>query len=92
MDESMKDQPDKYMTIQKVAERLDCSVRYIYHLIQEGHFVIIKIGQDKGIRISERSVNAFIESKVIDPSDFYSPDSDKPKPVKAVQSHFVGRR
>ncbi|MGD0275908.1 MAG: helix-turn-helix domain-containing protein [Syntrophales bacterium] len=88
----MKDQPDKYITVQKVAERLDCSVRHIYNLMQEGYFVIIKIGKDKGVRISEKSVNAFIESKVIDPSDYYSPDSDKPKPVKTVQSHFVGRR
>ena len=67
---------DRYVTIQAVADFLSCSERYVYDLIAEGSLQAIKLGS-RAVRISEQSLNAFIESRRIDPEDFHDPEADK---------------
>jgi len=59
-----KNLPDRFITIQHVAERLSCSDRYIHELIQIGALIAIKIGR-RAIRVSEKSLTEFIESRFI---------------------------
>ena len=68
----MKDATDRYISAQKVAEILSCTDQYVYSLIREGTLDAIKIGP-RALRISERSLNAFINAGRVDPEDYFAP-------------------
>jgi excisionase family DNA binding protein len=74
---------DKYLTIQVVADILSCTERHIYDLIVEGALVAIKVGS-RAVRVSEQSLNDFIEKRKINPEDLFDPDKDKEKKQASV--------
>lgn len=63
----------KYISMQKVANILDCTERHIYNLIIDGELIAIKIG-GRAVRISENLLIEFIERKKINPDDLFDPD------------------
>lgn len=71
-------QKDRYLTIEIVAGILSCTERHIRDLIMEGDLVAIKVGS-RAIRISERSLNKFIENRRVNPEDLLDPDQDEKK-------------
>lgn len=83
----------KYVTMQVVAETLSCSERHVYDLIVDGSLEAIKIG-GRAVRISEESLNDFIESHKIKPEDLFDPDLEK-KPSEQTgqiaRSRWIGR-
>ncbi|MEN6463864.1 MAG: helix-turn-helix domain-containing protein [Syntrophaceae bacterium] len=79
----IEEQRDRYLPINVVTEILSCKERHIYDLLQEGKLKGIKIGS-RAVRISERSLFAFIESNTISPDDIFDPDLQE-KPAKQVQ-------
>lgn len=64
--------PDRYISVQNVAETLGCTDKYVYDLIQEGRLKAIKIGV-RALRVSERSLRDFITSNIVNPSDYFAP-------------------
>jgi len=83
----------KYVTMQVVAETLSCTERHVYALIVDGSLAAIKIG-GRAVRISEESLNDFIESHKIKPEDLFDPDLEK-KPSEqtapVARSKWIGR-
>ena len=67
---------DKYLTIQAVADILSCTDQHIYNLLMEGVLLGIKIGS-RAMRVSEQSLNDFIEKRKINPEDLFDPDREK---------------
>jgi excisionase family DNA binding protein len=87
---------DKYLTIQSVADTLSCTERHIYDLIVEGSLAAIKVGS-RAVRVSEQSLNEFIEKQKINPEDLYDPDRDKkpapaPAPAQIARSKWILKR
>jgi len=85
---------DKYLTLQTVAEILSCTDRHIYDLIVEGALDAIKVG-GRAMRVSEKSLEEFIEKQKVNPADFFDPDKEA-KPTAApehpvARSKFLGR-
>ena len=64
------------MSIETVAEILCCSERHVYNLITEGKLEAIKIGS-RAYRISEKSLEDFIEKGKVNPDDFFDPDKEE---------------
>jgi excisionase family DNA binding protein len=87
--------PDRYLSVQNVAEALGCMDKFVYDLIQEGNLKAIKIGV-RALRISEQSLRAFIAARVVNPADYLTPEeppSRKPEPQKpkAARSNWMSR-
>ena len=86
---------DKYLTLQIVAEILSCTDRHIYDLIVEGALDAIKVG-GRAMRVSEKSLEEFIEKQKVNPEDYFNPDKET-KPATAPAEHpgarskFLGR-
>ena len=66
---------DKYLTLQTVAEILSCTDRHIYDLIVEGALDAIKVG-GRAMRVSEKSLEEFIEKQKVNPADYFDPDNE----------------
>jgi len=86
---------DKYLSVQSVAETLSCSDDYVYMLIRNGDLVAVKIGE-RALRISEKSLNAFISARVVNPEDYYAPKEPpsretQPQKPKVARSHWMNR-
>ena len=80
---------DKYLTLQTVAEILSCTDRHIYDLIVEGALDAIKVG-GRAMRVSEKSLEEFIEKQKVNPEDYFDPDKET-KPAAAPAEHPVAR-
>jgi excisionase family DNA binding protein len=80
---------DKYLTLQTVAEILSCTDRHIYDLIVEGALDAIKVG-GRAMRVSEKSLEEFIEKQKVNPEDYFDPDKET-KPAIAPAEHPVAR-
>jgi len=80
---------DKYLTLQTVAEILSCTDRHIYDLIVEGALDAIKVG-GRAMRVSEKSLEEFIEKQKVNPEDYFDPDKET-KPATAPAEHPVAR-
>jgi excisionase family DNA binding protein len=80
---------DKYLTLQTVAEILSCTERHIYDLIVEGALDAIKVG-GRAMRVSEKSLEEFIEKQKVNPEDYFDPDKET-KPATAPAEHPVAR-
>lgn len=61
---------DKLLLTNIAADRLGCTTAHIYNLVRDGHIDAVRIGK-RGIRISEQSLDAFIQSRIIDPDEFF---------------------
>ncbi len=68
---------EKYITIQTVAKRLNCTKQYVYILIREGKLQAVKIGK-RALRIAESSFDRFIASNLVNPADYFAPAVSKP--------------
>jgi len=89
----MKDTADRYISAQKVAEILSCTDQYVYSLVREETLDAIKIGP-RALRISERSLNAFIDAGRVDPEDYFAPEAQEPEPSpqkKIVHSNWMDK-
>jgi excisionase family DNA binding protein len=80
---------DKYLTLQTVAEILSCTDRHIYDLIVEGALDAIKVG-GRAMRVSEKSLEEFIEKQKVNPEDYFDPDKET-KPATTPAEHPVAR-
>ena len=79
---------DKYLRLQVVAEILSCTDRHIYDLIVEGALDAIKVG-GRAMRVSEKSLEEFIEKQKINPEDYFDPDKETKS--AAATEHPVAR-
>ena len=70
-EDKTKAAPDKYVTVQIVAETLSCTERHIYRLIIDGKIKAIKIGP-RALRISRNSLQEFIEAGKVNPEDYFA--------------------
>ena len=50
----------RLLRVDQAAERLNCTRRHIYHLIDTGQLPALSIGRKKGYRIPEDALEAFI--------------------------------
>lgn len=55
-------QEEKLLRVGTVAERLSCSARQVYKLIEEGKLECVKIGSLRGYRVTLSSLERFIAS------------------------------
>jgi excisionase family DNA binding protein len=62
---------DKLLKIQEVVKALDCTRPMVYKLIYEGQLKAIRIGK-RGLRVSESSLNRYIEENTIIPDEFHT--------------------
>lgn len=89
-----KEQADKFVTIQHVAEKLSCTDKHVCNLLQSGILTGIKIGP-RAIRISLRSLEEFISANTIDPDDYFAPgdeqESAETRPAKVIRSSWMNR-
>ena len=67
---------DKYLPMQTVAGILGVTERFVYDLIAGGYLTAIKVGS-RAVRISEKSLNDYIASRIINPEDLFDPDAAK---------------
>jgi len=89
---------DRYLPLKTAAEILSCTERHIYDLIVEGSLKAIKVGS-RAVRVSEQSLNDFIEKNIIKPEDLFDPDlveNSSPAPVSkhtqpVVRAKWMGR-
>lgn len=66
---------EKYLAVNTVADILSCRVRTIYEMIRDGKLQAIRLGS-KHYRISEKSLQDFIESSRVDPEEFFAEFDD----------------
>lgn len=66
--------PDRLLNIDQVRRRLNCSRSHVYNLIQTGQLPATTLGESKGKRVYESTVEAFIARKHADPDP--DPDTD----------------
>lgn len=71
-------------------EILDCKERHIYDLIVAGELLAIRIGS-QARRISEKSLNDYIEKNKINPEDLFDPDKNKKETTAAPAERQVAR-
>ena len=57
---------DNYLYVQTVANRMKCSDKTVYRLIQEGKLRAVRIG-GRSLRIPESAFNEFLSGQVVDP-------------------------
>ena len=77
-----KKSPDKFITIQHVAECLSCSDRYVSELIKAGALNAIKIGP-RAIRVSENSLIKFIKDQNVNPQTYSVPEKSPPQVARS---------
>ena len=61
---------NRLLNVHHVANRLGCCNNTIYTLIQDGSLKAIRIGK-RALRITEASLNEFLESREVDPEDYF---------------------
>jgi excisionase family DNA binding protein len=64
----MKKPKDKLLTVTTVSGTswLNCSKSYTYRLVDEGHLKGLYLGEKKGLRIFQSSVEAFLNDRIKD--------------------------
>ena len=57
-------QKDKLLRISQVANRMNCTPRQVYYLIESGHIKALAIGMNgKGLRVFESDLKKFISNR-----------------------------
>lgn len=87
---------EKYITVQTIAGRLNCTERYVYELIQDGKLKAVKIGA-RALRIPESSFDSFIAANLINPADYFAtaesePAVPEPIPAGAARSAWMSSK
>lgn len=59
------------MYVHTVAERLCCSTRQVYTLIQENEINAVRLGK-RGLRVVKASVVKYLERGHLDPGEYFS--------------------
>jgi excisionase family DNA binding protein len=62
---------DRLLYIHRVAKALDCTRPMVYKLIYERKLKAVRIGK-RGIRISEASLQRFLEENEVIPDEFHT--------------------
>jgi excisionase family DNA binding protein len=57
---------DTYLYVQTVANRMKCSDKTVYRLIQEGKLRAVRIG-GRSLRIPESAFDEYLSAQVVDP-------------------------
>ena len=52
---------DRWLLVSSAAERLACSADWVYRLIAMGRLDALRLGEARGLRVSERSLDRYIE-------------------------------
>jgi excisionase family DNA binding protein len=92
----MTKEKDRYITVQHAAERLSVTDRHIYLLVRSGDLRAMRVGP-RALRISEQSLEEFIDSQQIDPADLYEPEEPPQKsqpelsPQKPARSQWMSK-
>ena len=63
--------PKKYLPVKNVADRLNCSLKKVYMMIQDGELEAIRIGP-RGIRLGVEELENFIKRNRVDPDEFFA--------------------
>jgi excisionase family DNA binding protein len=85
---------DRYLAVNRVAEILGCTERYAYEMVKDGKLRAIRLG-NRAIRISEKSLQEFIKSNIVDPDEYFgfeetrNPDPDPVHSRKVVRSSWM---
>lgn len=58
------------MYIHAAAQRLQCSTRHIYQLVQDGKLAAHRLGEKRGLRVTRQSVVDYVASNQVDPEDY----------------------
>lgn len=61
---------NRLLNVHHVARRLGCIENKVYSLIQDGSLKAIRIGK-RALRITESSLNEFLESREINPEEYF---------------------
>lgn len=86
---------DRWLSIRAVCETLDCGDKYVYFLIQQGSLKAMKLGE-RALRVSEQSLRDFIESRIVNPADYFAPqdanqEQERKRPVKVAKPRWMDR-
>lgn len=57
---------DRLLTIEQVRERLQCSRKHVYNLINAGELPALKIGHKHGMRVRNSALEVFIGNREAD--------------------------
>lgn len=57
---------DRLLNVEQVRERLQCSRKHVYNLINSGELAALKIGEKHGIRVRNSALQVFIENREAD--------------------------
>ena len=57
---------EKLLSVSVVSKRLSCSVSSVYRLIDYYDLQAVKVGPKKGLRVSEKELQKYIESRKTD--------------------------
>ena len=53
----------KLLTVPKVMEMLNCSRSFVYKLIFNGDLKCLRLGDKKGLRVFEKSLNQYVSAR-----------------------------
>ena len=81
---------DRYLAVNRVAETLGCTERYVYEMVKEGTLKAIRLGI-RAIRISEKSLQEFIETNTVDPDEYFGFQEAREQDPEPVHSRKVAR-
>ncbi|MGE4536527.1 MAG: helix-turn-helix domain-containing protein [Desulfovibrio sp.] len=54
------------LTVARVMAALDCSRSFAYALIKRGEFKVVRLGDAKGLRVTQKSVDRYIRRKKLE--------------------------
>lgn len=60
-----KSYEDPVLTVKQVAERLNCTTRHVYNMINENKLGSFKLGSDKGIRVFESDLSKIMGEQAV---------------------------
>ena len=67
----MDQKPERFLLVNTVAKRLNVSPKCVYSMIRDGSLKAIRVGK-RSLRITETSYNQFIESREVDPKEYFA--------------------
>lgn len=81
---------DKYLAVNQVSDVLGCRERFVYEMVKEGKLKAIRLGV-RAIRISEKSLQEFIETNTVDPDEYFGFQEAREQDPDPVHSRKVVR-
>lgn len=62
----MMENRDRLLNVEQVRERLQCSRKHVYNLINAGELPAIRLGVRKGLRVKLSELEYFLEDREVD--------------------------